>query len=487
MQKKKGILMSTLIMKVLFNEELIFKILLDYPDSRTIPSIKNMIGVAKACKLEHNMEEFQAWLANLIRKIAIFEDVIDALVQNLDFDQVCLGMNECIHEERTTKFVCLALVRLVQNKKPVKIMESGIISGIARSMTYWSMNSKVQNYWMYCLLQVHSQFSHNDDNGLVYKHTYPIMEEISQWHIEAILETGVINSVSAAIKRVDSDLYTRESGLNILFKVFCQCNRFEPRVCVQNKPSYPMKREISTFLKLNLVDCVVSVIFSIIPTVCKANEFVGTSAEMQIWDYSMILLLFLIHEPESNTDVEWSSFESLTLVLSDTTGTNKSVVSKLNNVHVSIYLFEILDKLVQQGNDPKNISQTILVLGQLCADHPERVSQFYSQENTETLLKLYIKMRFVFTDCDNDLTTHNGAWLYNTTMFYLATILSEIAIHCPMKILSLRCYQSYFQSTMIDLGSNNTNLNKSTKTKIEILNQTIINLKKTHNDCTLCL
>jgi len=199
------------------------------------------------------------------------------------------------------------------------------------------------------------------------------------------------------------------------------------------------------------------------------------SAVMQIWDYSMILLLFLIQEPESNTDVEWSSFESLTLVFSDITKTDKNVVSKLNNAHAALHIFRFLDILVNKGNNPKNICQTLLVLGQLCADHPERECQFYSQENILTLLKLYHKMKIVFTDCDNDISKHNGVWLYNTTMFYLATMLCNIAIYFPMKMISLRYDPSYFQSKTIDFDLKNTHLNESTKSKIEI-NQNILDL-----------
>jgi len=449
--------------------------------------MKNMIEVAKACKHEDSMQECKIWVAHLVYKTGVFENRVDVFVQNLDFDQVFIGMNECIHEERTTKKSCLALVRLVKNKQPIQIMESGIISCIARSMTYWSMDSNVQRYWMYCLLQVHTQFSHNIDNRVVYKHTYPIMEEITQCHIEAILKTGIIHSVSAAIKKVDSDLYTRESGLNILFKIFCQCDIFEPHIFVRNKPYYPMKRGISTPLKIELVDSVVSVILSIIPTVCRAHKCVEMSAEMQIWDYCMILILFLIQGPESNTDVEWSSFESLTLVLSDITKTNKNVVSKLNDAHIALHLFSFLDVLVNQGNNAKNICQTVLVLGQLCADHSERECLFYSKKNILILLKLYYKMKIIFTDCDNDLSTHNGVWLYNTTMFCLATMLCNIATHFPIKMLSLQYDPSYFKFNTMNLDSTNTQLNKSTKSKIETLNQKFSDLKTKLNDFIICL
>ena len=145
----------------------------------------------------------------------------------------------------------------------------------------------------------------------------------------------------------------------------------------------------------------------------------------------MILLLFLIQTTDATTDVAWSSFTWLKLTLIDARRKNQDVVSKLTETGAIAYLIGALQTLVNEGSDPKNICQTILVLGQLFLSDSAKKCEIDTAAYVATLLKLYNNFDDIFRDCDNEIPRFNGAWLYNTTIYYLVVILQDIITTHP--------------------------------------------------------
>jgi len=410
--------MSIALRAVLFNDELSEKIFFEYQDYRTVKAIKNMIQVARCLKQEHNMESYQLWLHDLKHKVVVFESALNQIVEDVQFDKLYTGMNECVHEERTNLFVCLAIVRLIKHQKPTGIMEHGIVTSIARSMQYWTTNIRVQNYWIYCLLNNYSSFSHVQGNDLIYKHTYPIIEEINKHNIGEILQTGLVDVLLTSIEQWRYTDYNQESAMHILYKIFAECCEFDSRESVIAKPENAMHRGISTDLKKRMA----IIMMGTQPPIMVAKE---------IWSYQMILLLFLIQTTDATTDVAWSSFTSLKLTLIDARMKNQDVISKLTEAGAVAYLVRALQTLVNEGSDPKNICQTILVLGQLSFGNSAKECEIDTAAYVSTLLKLYNNFDKIFTDCDNEIPRFNGAWLYNTTIYYLVVILQDIITTHP--------------------------------------------------------
>ena len=424
MSKVKRAGMSIALRAVLFNEELSEKIFFEYQDYRTVTSIKNMIEVARRWKQEHNMESYQRWLRGLAHKVAAFEGALNQLVEDGEFEKLCTGINECMHEERINLFVCLAIVRLIKHQKPTGIMESGMVASIARSMQYWAQNMRVQNYWIYCLLNVYSTFSHVEGSDFVYRHTYPMMEEINQHEIGEILDTGIVHALLVSIEEWRCTDYNQESAMNILYKIFAECREFGSEEIIIAKPKNAMDRQISTHLKKRMA----IIMMGTQPPVLVARE---------IWSYQMILLLFLIQTTDATTDVAWSSFTSLKHTLIDAHMKNQHVVSKLIGAGAIQYLVRALQTLVNEGSDPQNICQTMLVLGQLFFGRRADECKVDQAAYAATLLKLYQNFDTIFRDCDNEIPRFNGEWLYNTTIYYLAVILDDIITTHPSALLGL--------------------------------------------------
>jgi hypothetical protein len=410
--------MSVAVRAVLFNEELSEKIFFDYQDHRTVQSIKNMIEVARCCKHEHNMPSYQLWLSDLKQKVVRFECDLEQIVQDIQFDKLCSGMNECVHEEKTNYFVCLSIIRLVKTQQPTGFMQHGIVTSIARSMKYWKQNIKMQNYWMYCLLTVHSSLWHIENNGLIYKHTYPIMEEVNKYDIREILQTGIVDALLFSIHQWPSTDFTQESAMKILYKIFAECHEFRSEDTIVEDLPNTLDREISTTLKRKMA----AIILGTLPPIMVIKE---------IWDYQMILLLFLLRTTLATTDVEWSSFTSLKLTLVDARRKNQHVVLKLIQAGAIPYLIRALQTLVNEASDPKNICQTMLVLGQLFFGNSANECEMNIAAYVSTLLKLYNNFDKIFRDCDNEIPRFNGVWLYNTTIYYLVVILQEIITKHP--------------------------------------------------------
>jgi len=410
--------MSIALRAVLFNDELSEKIFFEYQDYRTVKAIKNMIQVARCCKQEHNMESYQLWLHDLKHKVVVFESALNQIVQDVQFDKLYTGMNECVHEERTNLFVCLAIVRLIKHQKPTGVVQHGIVTSIARSMQYWTTNMRVHNYWIYCLLNNYSSFSHVQGNEFIYKHTYPMMEEINERDIGEILQTGLVDALLTSIEQWRYTDYNQESAMHILYKIFAECREFGSNESILSKPENAMDRAISTDLKKRMA----IIMMGTQPPIMVARE---------IWSYQMILLLFLIQTTDATTDVEWSSFTSLKLTLIDARRKNQHVVSKLTETGAIAYLIRALQTLVNEGTDPKNICQTILVLGQLFLSDSANKCEIDTAAYVATLLKLYNHFGEIFTDCDNEIPRFNGAWLYNTTIYYLVVILQHIITSHP--------------------------------------------------------
>ena len=410
--------MSIALRAVFFNDELSEKIFFEYQDYRTVQVIENMIEVARCCKQEHNMESYQLWLHDLKRKVVDFESALNQIVEDAQLDKLYAGMNECIHEERTTLFVCLAIVRMIKHQKPAGIMQSGIITSIARSMQYWTKNMRVHNYWIYCLLNVYSSFSHVEGNEFIYKHTYPIMEEINKHDIGEILQTGIVDALLASIEQWRYTDYNQESAMHVLYKIFAECHEFGSKEIIIAKQEPAKDRGISTHLKRRMA----IILMGTQPPIMVAKE---------IWSYQMILLLFLIQNTDATTDVTWSSFTSLKQTLIDSRRKNQGVISKLKEAGAIAYLIRALQTLVNEGSDPKNICQTILVLGQLFFGDSAKECQIDTAAYVATLLKLYNNFDDIFRDCDNEIPRFNGAWLYNITIYYLVVILQDIITSHP--------------------------------------------------------
>jgi len=172
------------------------------------------------------MESYHLWLHDLKHKVVACESALNQIVQDVQFDKLYTGMNECVHEERTNLFVCLAIVRLIKHQKPTGVMQHEIVTSISRSMQYWTTNMRVQNYWIYCLLNNYSSFSHVQGNEFIYKHTYPMMEEINKHDIGEILQIGLVDALLTSIEQWRSTDYNQESAMNILYKIFAECREF---------------------------------------------------------------------------------------------------------------------------------------------------------------------------------------------------------------------------------------------------------------------
>jgi len=277
---------------------------------------------------------------------------------------------------------------------------------------------RVHNYWIYCLLNNYSSFSHVQGNEFIYKHTYPMMEEINERDIGEILQTGLVDALLTSIEQWRYTDYNQESAMHILYKIFAECREFGSNESILSKPENAMDRVISTDLKKRMA----IIMMGTQPPMMVARE---------IWSYQMILLLFLIQTTDATTDVEWSSFTSLKLTLIDARRKNQHVVSKLTETGAIAYLIRALQTLVNEGTDPKNICQTILVLGQLFLSDSANKCEIDTAAYVATLLKLYNHFGEIFTDCDNEIPRFNGAWLYNTTIYYLVVILQHIITSHP--------------------------------------------------------
>jgi len=421
--------MSIALRAVLFNEELSEKIFFEYQDCRTVRSIKNMIRVARCWKQEHDMESFQLWLRDLKHRVAAFEGALNQIVYDAQFDRLYAGMNDCIHEERTNLFACLGIVRLIRRQRPTGIMESGIVTSIARSMRYWKTNMRVQNYWIYCLLSVYRVFSHIEGTEFIYKHTYPIMEEINKYGMPEILQTGIVDALLVSIEQWRHAEYNQESAMNILYKLFAECHEFGSEEIIIARPKKAMDRRISTHLRKRMA----LIVMGTQPPVM---------VEREIWNYQMILLLFLIQTTDATTDVTWSSYASLKSTLTDPARKNQDVLSKLAGVGAVAYLIRALQTLVNEGSDPKNICQTMLVLGQLFFGSSVDQRELDVEAYACTLFKLYLDFDSIFKDCDNEIPRFNGEWLYDTTSYYLVVILHDIIATQPSAVVWLKTHMA---------------------------------------------
>jgi len=154
----------------------------------------------------------------------------------------------------------------------------------------------------------------------------------------------------------------------------------------------------------------------------------------------MILLLFLIQTTDATTDVAWSSFTSLKLTLMDARRKNHEIVSKLTGAGAIAYLIRALQTLVNEGSDPKNICQTMLVLGQLFFGTSAHKCEIDTVAYVSTLLKLYTNFDNIYRDCNNEIPRFNGEWLYNTTIYYLVVIFHDTITTHPtcLMVVALR-------------------------------------------------
>ena len=219
--------------------------------------------------------------------------------------------------------------------------------------------------------------------------------------------------------------------MNILYKIFAECHEFGSEEIIIPKPKKAMDRHISTHLRKRMA----LIVMGIQPLVL---------VEPTIWNYQMILLMFLIQTTETTTDVTWSSSTSLKSTLTDSASKNQDVLSKLAGVGAVAYLIRALQTLVNEGSDPKNICQTMLVLGQLFFGNSADQSEVDLELYACTLFRLYLIFDTIFKDCDNEIPRFNGEWLYDTTSYYLVVILHDIIATQPCAAVWLKMHMRKF-------------------------------------------